>query len=203
MSPILSHKKHRQPELVSGSIGRPALPKRRQTQPNSKVRPNRITLVDQIDLPRPMPILQLFLAQYGPLHVAKHLKMDKAVNRIFRGMAGHRPAAVLPDADEKIGRHTDVERSVKLARKDIYARVFLVSHQRSITAKWTLKQVQGDEFFALCVSPQFQRQKPRCTPQRQPYKPRHPELVSGSIGRLAPADMRMQISPEEFLRAAK
>ena len=109
MSPILSHKKHRQPELVSGSIGSFTPPKRRQPQPHGKVRPNRITLVDQIDLPRPMPILQLFLAQYGPLHVAKHLKMDKAVNRIFRGMAGHRPAAVLPDADEKIGRHTDVE----------------------------------------------------------------------------------------------
>ena len=197
MSPILSHKKHRHPELVSGSIGRPALPKRRQTQPNSKVRPNRVMLVNQIDLPRPMPILQLFFAHYGALHVAKHLKMHKPVDRMFRGMAGQRPAAMLPDARDKVRRHTDVERSVKLTRKDIYARVFLVSHQRSITAKWTLKQVQGDEFFALCVSPQFQRQKPRCTPQRQPYKPRHPKPVSGSIGRF------VQIWQDEFLGAVR
>ena len=201
MNPLVPS--HRHPELVSGSIVRPALPKRRQTQPNSKVSPNRIPFVDQIDLPRPMPILQLLLARNRAFHVAEHLKIDQPVNRIFRRVPGHRIVAMLPYARDQVRGHPNVERAVKLARKDIDARVFLFSHGRNITAKWTLKQVQGDGIFVLGVSPQVQRQKPRYAPPRQPYKPRHPELVSGSIGRLAPADMRIQISRDEFLRAAK
>ena len=195
--------KYRHPELVSGSIGRLNLPKRRQTQPNRKVSPNRITFVDQIDLPRPMPILQLLLARNRAFHVAKHLKMHKPVNRIFRRMSGHRIVAVLPNAREQVRRHPNVERAVKLARKDIDARVFLFSHRRNITAKWTLKQVQGDGIFALCTSPRLQRQKPRYAHPHQPYKPRHPELVSGSIGRFPPADMRTRVSPDEFLGDVK
>ena len=189
---------HRHPELVSGSIGSGILPKRRQTQPDSKVRPNRITFVDQIDLPRSMPILQLFLARNRASHVAKHFKMDKPVNCIFRRVSGHRFVAMLPNARDKVRRHADVERAVKLARKDVDAWVFLVSHRRSITAQWTLKQVQGDGIFALCASPRLQRQKPRYAPSRQPYKPRHPELVSGSIGRFTPANMRAQMLRDGF-----
>ena len=194
---------NRHPELVSGSIGSFTLPKRRQPQPHSKVRPNRITFVDQIDLPGPMPIFKLFLAQYGALHVSKHLKMDQPVNRVFRRMAGHCAVAMLPNAREKVRGHANVQRAVMLARKDIDARVFLFSHGRNITAKWTLKQVQGDGIFALCVSPRLQRQKPRYARPRQPYKPRHPELVSGSIGRLAPADMRTLITQDKFMGVVK
>ena len=199
---------NRHPELVSGSIGSGILPKRRQTQANRKVSPNRITFVDQIDLPRPMPILQLFFAQYGAFHVAEHLKMDQPVNRIFRGMSWHRIAAMLPNASDQVRGHANVQRAVMLARKDIDARVFLFSHGWNITAKWTLKQVQGDGFFALCVSSRLQRQKPRHVTQRHgaqcgAYKPRHPELVSGSIGRFASTNMRIQISRDEFFGAVE
>ena len=199
---------HRHLELVSGSIGSGILPKRRQAQPNRKVSPNRITFVDQIDLPGPMPIFKLFLAQYGALHVSKHLKMDQPVNRVFRRMAGHCAVAMLPNAREKVRGHANVQRAVMLARKDIDARVFLFSHGWNITAKWTLKQVQGDGFFALCVSSRLQRQKPRHVTQRHgaqcgAYKPRHPELVSGSIGRFASTNMRIQISRDEFFGAVE
>jgi hypothetical protein len=183
MNPLVPS--HRHPELVSGSIGSGILPQRRHTQPNRKVSPNRVPFVDQIDFPRSMPILQLFFARNRAFHVAKHFKMHQPVNRIFRRMSGHRIIAVLPNAREQVRRHANVERAVKLARKDIDTRVFLCSHRRNITAKWTLKQVQGDEFFALCVSRQVQRQKPCYARPRQPYKPRHPELVSGSIGKFA------------------
>ena len=130
-----------------------------------------------------MPIFELFFAANGPLHVAKHLKMNEAVNGILRRMTGHRAVAMLPNASNQVRGHANIDRAVKLVRKDVDARVFLFSHQRNLAAKWTLKQVQGDGFFALCVSPQVQRQKPRYAPPHQPSTPRHPELVSGSIGR--------------------
>ena len=175
MIPILSYKKHRHPELVSGSIGRFTLTKRGQTQPNRKIRPNRIPFVDQIDLPRPMPIFQLFLARNRTLHVAKHLKMHEAVNAIFGSKTGRRIVSMLPDARHKVGRHSNIQRAIKRAGKDIDARLLFFSHGRSLAAKWTLKQVQGDgnfwkgSFLKYPLSP----------------SPRHPELVSGSIGRFA------------------
>jgi hypothetical protein len=139
--------KYRHPELVSGSIGRFNLPKRRQAQPHSKVSPNRIPFVDQIDLPWSMPILQLLLPRNGAFHVAKHFKMHQPVDRIFRRVPGRRIVAMLPNAREQVRRHANVERAVKLASKDIDARVFLFSHVRSFAEKWTLKQVQGDGIF--------------------------------------------------------
>ncbi len=91
-----------------------------------------------------MPVFQLFLARNRAFHVAKHLKMNQPVNRVFRRMSGHCAVSVLPDAGEKIGCHANVERPVQLAGKDIDAWVFLFSHRRSFAEKWTLKQVQGD-----------------------------------------------------------
>ena len=102
--------------------------------------------VDQIDFPGPMPVFQLLFAPDRWLHFAKQFKVNKAVNRIFRAVAGRRAVAMLPHAPDKVRRHANVERAVKLARKDVDARLFFLSHLLILAAKWTLKQVQGDDF---------------------------------------------------------
>ena len=137
------HSRH--PELVSGPIFRFAQSKRRQAQPHRQVSPMRVSLVDQIDLPRAVPVLELLFASDSALHVAEHLEMNEAVDMVFGGMPGKCIVAMLPQPAEKVGRYADVERAVELARKDVDARVAFFAHGAERGAKWALKQVQGDE----------------------------------------------------------
>jgi hypothetical protein len=62
-----------------------------------------------------------------------------------------------------------------LAGENIDAGLFFFSHWVNDAVKWTLKQVQGDEFL---------------NNQRRLQNQCHPELVSGSIGRLAQFKLR-------------
>ena len=169
--------KRRHPELVSGSIWPHTLPKRRQTQPHRQINPLRIMLIDQIDLPRAMPVFQLLFAQDRALHVPKQLKVHQLVDRIFGRMPRRHVIAMLVKPLKQVRGHADIERAVKLTRKDIHARLLFLSHVKSLAEEWTLKQVQGDGIFALCASPQLQL-----------HAPRHPELVSGSIERFVQSE---------------
>ena len=136
---------HRHPELVSGSIVTLALPDRRQTQPNRQINPLRVFGIDEVDFPRTMPVFKLFLARDSSLHRAENFEMHQPVNRIFGSMAWRHMTAMLRQSLEQVGRYTDVKRTVVSARKNLYARLLFLFHRWSITAKWTLKQVQGDE----------------------------------------------------------
>ncbi len=93
-----------------------------------------------------MPVLQLLFAFYRGLHFTKQLKMDKAIHRIFRTISRHRMIAMLPHPTDKVRGNANVERAVKLASKDVDAGLLFLSHLGSLAAKWTLKQVQGDDF---------------------------------------------------------
>ena len=169
---------HRHPELVSGSISRFDRSQRRQAQLDRKVGPMRVRLVDQIDLPRPMPVLELFLAGDCADHVAEHLKMDQTVNLVTRGKPWRRTIAVLPHPAEQIRRNPDIQRAVVSARQNIDARVTLLTHGPEPVAKWTLKQVQGDgNGLGLEISPALRSN----SQTRTHLKPRHAELVSASI----------------------
>ena len=159
---------HRHPELVSGSISRLSRTKRWQAQPNRQIGPMRVMFVDQVDLPRSMPVLQLLFAFYRGLHFTKQLKMDKAIHRVFRAISRQCVIPMLPHATDKVRGNANVKRAIQLARKDIDAGLLFLSHVRSLAAKWTLKQVQGDKNFEGSF-----------------HQPRHPELVSGSIRNLA------------------
>ncbi len=134
----------RHPELVSGSIVRLAPSNRRQTQPHCQINPMRIFGIDKVYLPRAVPILQLLLASNGSFHRAEQFKINQPVNGIFGSMAGRQMTAMLRKPFQQVGCDADVERTVKLARKNIYARLLFLPHRRSLAAKWTLKQVQGD-----------------------------------------------------------
>jgi hypothetical protein len=68
----------------------------------------------------------------------------------------------------QIRGYTDVRRAIESARKDIDAGLFFFSHSQRFTAKWTLKQVQGDGVLKN---------------QRHHQNQRHPEFISGPIGK--------------------
>ena len=162
--------KHRHPELVSGPISRFTRCKRWQTQPHRQVRPVRVVLVDQIDLPLPMPTFQLLLTEDRRFHRAEQLEVNQRVDGVLRGEAGQGVVAMLPKARDEIGSNADVNRSVGLARKNVDARLALLSHAPECAARWVLKQVQDDE-----------KRKEEIKRSHFSLQSRHPELVSGSI----------------------
>ena len=141
---------NRHPELVSGSTPPLARSYRRQTKPNGQINPLRVFGANEVNFPRPMPVFQLLFARNSALHVAKHLKMHKPIDRVFRGMSGHHIIAMLVKSLKQVRGHADVKRAMWLARKQVNARVFLLFHQRIVAAKWTLKQVQGDGIRINC-----------------------------------------------------
>ena len=154
--------------VVPGSIAQRFLSYRRHSQPDRQIHPMWIRVVNQIDFPSPMPILQLLLARNRGLHRAKNLKMHQPVNRIFGSVSGCHTAPMLRKPLEQVRRDTDIKRTIMLACKYIYAWGFFVSHTLDSASKWTLKQVQGDAGGRMTVT---------CH-----RNIRHPELVSGSIG---------------------
>jgi hypothetical protein len=143
-----------------------ALPYRFQTQPHRQILPVRVVGIDQINLSLPMPVFQLLLAQNSRLHLAKQFVMNKAIHAIIAGKTTCMFIAMLIHALQQIRRNANVHRAVKAAGKDIDAGLFFFSHMQSLTAKWTLKQVQGDGIFYN---------------QGQYHIRRHPEFISGSI----------------------
>jgi hypothetical protein len=166
---------HRHPELGSGSIVPHALSYRLKPQPRRHILPMRIMLVDEVDLPRPMPVLQLLLTRNRRCHVGEQFIMNKAIDRVFGRVPRRQVVAMLIDTLGQVRRHAYVSRAVKFAGQNIDAGLFLFSHRLNNAAKWTLKQVQGDGVRKN---------------QRRVQNPRHPELVSGSIGR--PAQFRLR-----------
>ena len=146
----------------------------------------RVRLVDQVDLPRPVPILELLLAGDDAYHVAEHFEVNQPVRLVARGKPRRCAAAVLPHAAEQVGSHADVQRAVVSARQNIDAGVALLPHGPECAAKWTLKQVQGDE---KGVGMEVSSNLPvRCHPLPSPHtrhhpQARHPEQVSEYVVR--------------------
>jgi hypothetical protein len=146
----------------------------------------RVIGVDKIDLPRPVPVLQLFLPRNRGRHVGEQFIMHKSVDRIYGRVTRRKVVAMLIYALGQVRRHAYVSRAIKFAGQNIDAGLFLFSHRLNNAAKWTLKQVQGDGVRKN---------------QRHVQNPHHPELVSGSIGRLAQFKLRERNSQDGILRA--
>ena len=160
----------RHPELVSGPIFRFVRSNRQQTQPYRQIRPVGVTGVDQIDLPLPAPVLELFFPQDRQFHRAAQFVMDKAMDMVARSVPRKRVVAVLPHPRDQVRRHSDVKRSVKPTGQNVDARLLvLFRHALNDAVKWALKQVQGDGLGLVLElsSPLSLR--------------RHPEFVSGPI----------------------
>ena len=170
---------HRHPELVSGSISPHIRSQWRQAQPHRQVGPMRVRLVDQVDLPRPVPILELLLAGDDAYHVAEHFEVNQPVRLVARGKPRRCAAAVLPHAAEQVGSHADVQRAVVSARQNIDAGVALLPHGPECAAKWTLKQVQGDD--ERLGFENFPTRRSSAQTRLNYHQLRHAKLVSASI----------------------
>ena len=154
-------KHSRHPELVSGPISRFARSERGQTKSHCQIRPVRIVLIDQIDLPLPMPALQLLLAQDRRFHCAAQFEVNERVNGVLRSETGERVVAMLPNPAQQIRRNPDVNRAVGLAGHNVDAGLALLPHEPECAARWVLKQVQDDEEEEKKVS--IDHSTPSCT----------------------------------------
>ena len=134
----------RHPELVSGSISRFTRRNRWKTEAHSKVAPMRVGRLDEIDLPRTVPVLQLLLASNRSEHIAVHLEPHETLDLVSLCEARRDRFAMLPQTGFEVGRDADVECAARLACEDVDAGIALAGHGAEFAARWTLKQVQGD-----------------------------------------------------------
>jgi hypothetical protein len=102
---------------------------------------------DQVDLPLPVPALQLLLAQDRAFHVAEKFVADEPMDLVAAGKAFDAAVPVLPEPAEKVAGDPDVKSAVGLTGKNVDARVSLLSHTSENAARWMLKQVQHDEIY--------------------------------------------------------
>ena len=129
------------PELVSGSIPRT---KRRQTKAWCQIVPVGVLVLDQIDLPLPVPALQLLFPDDGGIHRVELLESDQAMDSVARGKARNDVGTMLVEACDKVGRNADIDRTERLADEDIDARIAFEWHGPRFGVRWMLKQVQHD-----------------------------------------------------------
>ena len=135
----------RHPELVSGSISPRSRSKRWQADAHRKVSPLWVHVIDQIDLPRSVPALELLFAGNGRDHITEHFEMDQAVDGILGSEPRKRAVSVLPHPAKQARGHADIQRAVMPARKHVDGGVAFMPRGTGFGARWTLKQVQGDE----------------------------------------------------------
>jgi hypothetical protein len=93
---------NRHAELVSGSISRFDRSYGWQAQTHRQVLPLRIGGVDEVDLPLPVPALQLLLTGDGAFHVAEHFEADEQVNVVALGKTLLRLLAMLPPSGDQV-----------------------------------------------------------------------------------------------------
>lgn len=79
-----------------------------------------ILLFNQVDLPLPLPILELFLASNGFLRTRKRLSMHKLREIIPARKAIDLTTTVLTDSSAQIVRHADVEHGIPTICQDVY-----------------------------------------------------------------------------------
>jgi hypothetical protein len=139
----------RHPELVSGPIARFALLERGKAKPHCQIDPTQVVFVDQVDLPLPVPALQLFFAQDGRLHFTEQLEVDQGVDVIERSETRHCIAAMLGKAENEVRRDANIDCAIRPACENIDARLAFMSHPSEFVAQWALKQVQGDGIFEV------------------------------------------------------
>jgi hypothetical protein len=84
-----------------------------------QVAPAGIVLLDQLDFPAAMPILQLFFPRNRFLRRCERFDMNQQVHAIFFDEFGTSAAAVLLEPSSKVTGDADVERPVWLAGENV------------------------------------------------------------------------------------
>ena len=109
---------------------------------NCAILPERISGLDQRNLPVASPRLQLLLARDCTGHVVRHLEMDQALHAMALGETFDLSRAMLLEPRHQIARNADVQRAMPAASQNIDAGV--AAHDLSLR-EWMLNQVQHDE----------------------------------------------------------
>jgi hypothetical protein len=105
----------------SGGAFTPARLPFNQSPFNPQIPPLRVILLDQVDLPLPVPSLQLLLARNRVGHPVKRFGVHQADRAIIRRKTWRRSRAVLVQSRCEVRCHADVKRSAFLAGEDIGA----------------------------------------------------------------------------------
>ena len=106
--------------------------------------PIKVLALDQVDFPKPVPPLELFLTRDRTLHVAEEFIADEGVDDVPSCEAAGKTLPMLEDARYQVARHADVQGATRLAGEDVDAGLALPNHQLLRVAEWMLKQVQHD-----------------------------------------------------------
>ena len=139
-----------------------------------QITPSSVHLLNQLDLPIPVPLLHLLLPSYRTLHRRMRLIPHQTVNSILLRKPSNQPVLVLPHSPRDVRRHADVEYPVLLAGEHVHARDHTGISRR------------GDHLtrFSLPLRPS---PTPRChttpsyrTPIRYPPLPRRTAPRSGT-----------------------
>src|SRR4030095_3834173 len=111
---------------AGGEIGPETTPGRRswrKPQPRRQIEPCRCLALEQIDLPLPVPALELPFASNSGLHVLEEFVPDEMMDRILFGEAVNGANAVLVEPGDQIGRDSDVNRTVGATGENVDARL--------------------------------------------------------------------------------
>src|SRR5690606_18823766 len=95
---------------------------------NSQVAPGRIALFDQLELPRPVPLLEPLLAHDRMLHRGVWLEPDQHLDAILAGEARDGALPMLMDPLHQVRRDTDIERPAATRGEQVNARAELSLH---------------------------------------------------------------------------
>ena len=92
-----------------------------QSKARRKVDPLRVFAFDQIDLPLPMPSLELLFACDGGQHVLEKFIPSQQMDAILRSEALNLACAMLIETRKQIGSDANVQRPVGFAGEDVDA----------------------------------------------------------------------------------
>ena len=101
------------PHATSSSDVRPQVP------------PSGIVLPDQLDLPRPIPFLELLFPGDRTLHISVHLEIYQVVHAILFREPFDYIILVLPNTLHEITSHANVERTMSFAGEYVDHRLFV------------------------------------------------------------------------------
>ena len=103
----------------------------------------RIVALDQVDLPLPVPALELLFSQYRAFHVSEHLEAYEPIDCVAAGESRHAAGTMLVQTAKQVGCDAYVKRAIWSAAQDVDAGL-LIHDAADRVAKWMLKQVQHD-----------------------------------------------------------
>src|SRR5277367_4239870 len=86
-----------------------------------KVSPIRIDALDQVELPSPLPFLELLFPSNRLVDIGVVLVPDEPCDRVFRGELRTVAAAMLKSARGEMVRHPNVKRPIAPTRHDVDA----------------------------------------------------------------------------------